>query len=111
VIEEIRALATEQTDEQIARTLNSRGYRSGTGKGFTASRVRHLRFDYGIESYCQHLKRWYTLSEIARKIGVQPHTARMYARKGILHAIRVNGRDLPFKNGDGTVSQYTTLIK
>jgi len=56
VIEEIRALATEQTDDQIACTLNSRGYR------------------YGIEGYSQHLQRsgWLTLSEIAGKIGVHP---------------------------------------
>jgi len=39
VIEETRGLASEQTDNLIACTLNSRGYRSGTGKGFTASRV------------------------------------------------------------------------
>jgi hypothetical protein len=30
VIEPIRALAAEQTDDQIACTLNSRGYRAGT---------------------------------------------------------------------------------
>lgn len=96
VIEEIRALATEQTDDQIACTLNSRGYCSGTGKSFTGPRVNHLRFDYGIESYRKHLQRsgWHTLPEIARKIGVHPQTARMYASKGLLHAIRVNGRDL-----------------
>lgn len=98
VIEEIRALATEQTDDQIARTLNSRGYRSGTGKSFTGTRVSHLRFDYGIEGYRQHLRRsgWLTLPEIAHEIGVHPQTVRRYAKKGLLHAIRVNGRDLLF---------------
>jgi DNA invertase Pin-like site-specific DNA recombinase len=99
VIEEIRALATEQKDNQIASTLNSRGYRSGTGKSFTGPRVNHLRFDYGIESYRQHLQRsgWLTLPEIARKIGVHLQTVRMYSKKGLLHAIRVNGRDRLFK--------------
>jgi hypothetical protein len=99
VIEEIRALAAEQTDDQIACSLNSRGYRSGTGKSFTGPRVNHLRFDYGIESYSQHLQRsgWLTLSEIAGKIGVHPQTIRMYAKKGLLRTIRVNGRDLLFE--------------
>jgi hypothetical protein len=103
VIEEIRALATAQTDDQIACTLNSRGYRSGTGKSFTGLRVNHLRFDYGIESYCQHLQRsgWLTLPEIAGKIGVHPHTARRYAKKGLLHTIRVNGKDLLFEPTTG----------
>ena len=99
VIEQLRALATEQTDDQIACTLNSCGYRSGTGKSFTGLRVNHLRFDYGIESYRQHLRRsgWLTLPEIAGKLGVHPQTVRMYAKKGLLHAIRVNGRDLLFE--------------
>ena len=105
VIEQIRALATEQTDDQIACTLNSRGYRSGTEKSFTASRVRSLRFAYGIESYCRHLQRrgWLTLPEIARKIGVYPHTARTYAKKGILRAVRVNGKDLLFEPMTGSL--------
>ena len=103
VIEEIRVLATGQTDDQIACTLNSRRYRSGTGKSFTASRVRYIRFAYGIESYCQHLQRsgWLTLPEIARKIGVHPHTARIYAKEGILRAVRVNGKDLLFQPPTG----------
>jgi hypothetical protein len=77
VINEIRALATEQTDDQIACTLNSRGYRSGTGRSFTRHRIAYVRSCYGIESYHQHLHRsgWLTLPEIAREIGVHPHTA------------------------------------
>jgi DNA invertase Pin-like site-specific DNA recombinase len=99
VIEEIRTLATKQTDDQIACILNSRGYRTGTGKSFTGPRVNHLRFYHGIDSYRQHLQRagWLTLPEIARQIGVHPQTVRMYAKKGILHANRVNRRDLLFR--------------
>ena len=103
VIEEIRVLATGHADDQIACTLNSRRYRSGTGKSFTASRVRYIRLAYGVESYCQHLQRsgWLTLPEIARKIGVHPHTARIYAKEGILRAVRVNGKDLLFQPPTG----------
>ena len=99
VINEIRTLATEQTDDQIACTLNSRGYRSGTGKSFTGHRVNHLRFDYGIESYRQHLQRsgWLTLPEIALKIGVHPHTAWTYAKKGLLRSVRADAKHLLFE--------------
>ncbi len=34
IIEQVRALATGQTDQQIARTLNARGLRTGTGQAF-----------------------------------------------------------------------------
>jgi hypothetical protein len=99
VIDQIRVLATEQADDQIACTLNSHGYRSGAGNAFTGAGVKHLRFSYGIESYRQHLQRsgWLTLPEIARKIGVHPHTARRYARKGLLRTIRANAKHLLFE--------------
>src|SRR4030095_598527 len=70
VIEEIHAPATGQTDDQIACTLNSRRYRSGTGKSFTASRVRYIRFAYGIESYCQHLSNECVHGSVLRPVPV-----------------------------------------
>jgi hypothetical protein len=99
VINEIRALATEQTDDQIACTLNSRGYRSGAGKSFTRRRIAFVRSAYGIESYSQQLQRngWLTLPEIAREIGVHPYTAWTYAKKGFLHVVRANAKHLLFE--------------
>ena len=44
VVEQVRALATEQTDAQIAETLNGRWLRTGTGLPFTRLRV-HQRKD------------------------------------------------------------------
>jgi DNA invertase Pin-like site-specific DNA recombinase len=99
VINEIRALATEQTDDQIACTLNSHGYRSGAGRSFTGHRIAYVRSSYGIESYHQHLQRsgWLTLPEIAREIGVHPHTAWTYAKKGLLRVVRANAKHLLFE--------------
>jgi DNA invertase Pin-like site-specific DNA recombinase len=99
VINEIRALATEQTDDQIARTLNSRAYRSGTGRSFTKHRIAYVRFCYGIESYHNHLRHggWLTLPEIAREIGVHPQTAWTYAKKGLLRVVRANAKHLLFE--------------
>src|SRR5262249_44409504 len=48
IVEMIRALATEQTDRQIADTLNGRALRSGTGQPFTRLLVRVIREAYGI---------------------------------------------------------------
>jgi hypothetical protein len=42
----VRALATEQTDHQIAETLNNRWLRTGTGQRFTRLRVRRIRLAY-----------------------------------------------------------------
>ena len=99
VIDEVRLLATAQTDDQIACTLNSRGYRSGRGKSFTRQRIAYVRSCYGIESYHQQLQRngWLTLPEIAREIGVHPQTAWTYAKKGLLRAVRANAKHLLFE--------------
>ena len=50
VVELVRALATEQTDRQIAETLNARWLRTGTGQCFTRQRVRRIREAYAIRS-------------------------------------------------------------
>lgn len=57
IIEMIRALATEQTDRQIAETLNGRSLRSGTGKAFTRLLVRTLREAYAIPRLADHARR------------------------------------------------------
>jgi DNA invertase Pin-like site-specific DNA recombinase len=99
VINEIRALAIDQTDDQITCTLNSRGYRSGAGNSFTRHRVAYIRSCHSIESYHQHLQcnGWLTLPEIAREIGVHPHTAWTYAKKGLLRFVRANAKHLLFE--------------
>jgi DNA invertase Pin-like site-specific DNA recombinase len=105
-IEAIRALAVEQTDGQVAHALNSRRYRSGTGKSFTGLMVRQLRLSYGIESYGQRLRRigWLTVPEIACRIGVHPMTAKIYAKSGLLRAVRINDKgDLLFEPTEGSI--------
>ena len=94
IVEVVRALATEQTDAQIARTLNSRWLRSGTGKPFTATAVRRVRTAYGIESLAQHLRRagWCTATEMAAELHVHSSTAKRFAQEGVLRAVRADDR-------------------
>jgi hypothetical protein len=94
IVEIIRALTAEETDAAIARTLNARWLRSGTGNTFTASRVRNLRIARGIESLAQHLRRagWLTATEIAAELHVHPSTAKRFAQEGVLRAIRADDR-------------------
>ena len=84
--------ATEQTDRQIAQSLNARSLRSGTGKPFTRLRVRQLREAYQIPSLVQHLRSsgWLTATEMAARLGVHPSTAKRFAQEGALRAIRAN---------------------
>ena len=95
IVEQIRALAAEQTEREIARTLNGRCLRSGRGNRFTRGSVRAIRKAYGIESLQERLRQqgWQTLREAAAQLGVHYQTVKNFAIQGVLEARRVNDRD------------------
>lgn len=90
IVEQVRALATEQTDRQMAQTLNARWLRTGTGKPFTLQRVRFLRHEYEIASYAEHLQQtgWLTVPHIAAMLQIHASTVKRFAREGVLRAVR-----------------------
>ena len=94
VVELVRALATEQTDAQIAETLNGRWLRTGTGLPFSRLRVRMLREAYNIQSYAEHLigARWLTVPQMAELLDVHPDTAKRFAHEGVLRAVRADDK-------------------
>ncbi len=93
-VELVRVLATEQTDAQIARTLNGRWLRTGRKNLFTRLIVRHIRNAYGIRSYVQHLRSqgWLTAPEMATQMGVHFTTAKRFAAEGVLRGVRADDR-------------------
>jgi len=52
VINLVRQLAVDHTDQQIAVELNRRGLKSGKGGSFTAGKVNWVRYAQGIASEC-----------------------------------------------------------
>jgi len=94
IIEIVRALAIEQTDAQIARTLNMRWLRTGTGLVFTAVGVKRVRHAYRIDSFWKHLRKtgWLTATEMAHRLQVHPSTAKRFAQEGVLRAVRANDK-------------------
>jgi DNA invertase Pin-like site-specific DNA recombinase len=96
IVEQVRALAAEQTDAQIALALNSRNLRSGRKNSFTRLIVRSIRGAYGIPSYATYLRShgWLTAPEIAAKMGVHSATAKRFASEGVLPAVRADDSGL-----------------
>lgn len=94
IVEQVRALATQETDSRIAEKLNARDLRSGRGKHFTRLSVRLIRTTYGIESFGERLRKagWLTEAEMAKQLGVHPTTARRFAREGLIRAQRANDK-------------------
>ncbi len=95
IVEQVRVLAREQTDQQIAATLNGRGLRTGAAQPFTRQRVRNLRHAYAIPSLAAHLRGagWLTVPEMAAQLGVCEGTAKRFARAGVLPARRADDKD------------------
>jgi DNA invertase Pin-like site-specific DNA recombinase len=52
VVERLRVLAADHTDDQIADCLNGEGWKSGRGGAFTASKVQWIRYAHQIRSGC-----------------------------------------------------------
>lgn len=94
IVEQIRTLATQETDRQIAQKLNAQDLRSGRGKAFTPRSVKAIRSTYGIESFHAHLRKagWLSEVEMAKQLAVHPTTAHRFAREGILRALRANDK-------------------
>jgi hypothetical protein len=94
IVEQVRVLAAEKTDDQIAEALNARCLRSGTGQSFSRPLVRHIRKTYGIESWYENLRRdgWWTLPEAAQELGLRRCTAQRFAIEGVLRAVRANDK-------------------
>lgn len=95
IVEQVRALAPNETDSQIAHRLNARGFRSGRGKPFTRSSIRTIRTTYGIDSYAQRLRKagWLTCTEMAKHLCLHVQTIRRFAKEGVLRACRANDRN------------------
>jgi DNA invertase Pin-like site-specific DNA recombinase len=94
VVEVVRALATAQTDHQIAETLNGRWLRTGTGQPFTRLIVRRIREAYAIRSLAQQVRDagWRNAAEIGAELRIHYTTVKRFAREGVLNAKRVNDK-------------------
>jgi hypothetical protein len=94
VVELIRALASTQTDAQIAATLNARWLRTGTGQPFTGLAVWRIRHAHRIPSLAQHKRTagWQSAAEISARLRIHPSTLKRHAREGVLNAQRVNDK-------------------
>lgn len=83
----VRALATEFSDEQIARILHRQRLRTGTGLPFTAQRVTNLRYTHGIPGTAgsklegDHV---YTAEQAAERLGVSRDTVIRWIEAGLL---------------------------
>jgi DNA invertase Pin-like site-specific DNA recombinase len=88
VVAEVDRLLGDYTEEQIARLLTERGFRSGTGKPVNPMMVSRVRQRYGLRPRYQRLRErgLLTMAEIARMFGICRATVKVWRRAGLLRA-------------------------
>jgi DNA invertase Pin-like site-specific DNA recombinase len=95
VLDFVRRLAPQYTNEQIAFILNAKHLRTGQGNTFTAKRVATLRLRLEIPSpkvttpVNTDDASWMDVPSAACELGVSTDTVRRWAREGFLQARQV----------------------
>jgi excisionase family DNA binding protein len=83
----VRELATEFSDEQIARILHRKRLRTGTGLPFTARRVTNLRYTHGIPGTASRKLEGdniHTAEQAAELLGVSRDSVIRWIEAGLL---------------------------
>ncbi len=85
-VEEIRRLATEHTDAEIAELLNIWGQRSSHGKRFTGKMIGWIRYKHCIRTLTLKHPEELTVAEVAAQFGVSQGVVYYWIERGILPA-------------------------
>ena len=95
VVEEMRELLAEHTDQEIVVVLNERGFSSGTGKPFTSCIVGKIRRKYRLKSRYDRQREsgMLTVGEMAKLLGVSTSCVAIWRARGLLHAQAYNDKN------------------
>ena len=88
IIEKVRNLAQDRmTDADIAAAFNSEGRLSSTGKPFTVSIIKWIRYKNNI---CQRPTDKMTVKGLAEKLQISPNVVYYWIEQGIIEGQRLN---------------------
>lgn len=95
LVKQLDALLDHHTDSEAARSLNTRGIRSGSGVAMTTARVAFIRTTYGLKSYRERLHDagLLTVDELAQKFDVTRGCVKRWRKRGLVQGRLVNDKD------------------
>jgi excisionase family DNA binding protein len=88
-VEEVRRLAKDHTDLEIAERFNARGEVSSKGKPFTVAIIKWIRHKHRIPAPKLKLPHELTVNEIAEKFGVSRGVVYYWINRDVLPARRL----------------------
>jgi len=89
-VQQVRSLARENSDTQIAQILNARGKLSAKGKPFTAKMIKWIRYRYRIPPHRFQRPGEITPAQVAERLGVNRTVVYYWLERGVLRGRRKN---------------------
>src|SRR5208282_4590023 len=90
IVEQIRRLASEKADAEIADTLNQQGCHSAKGKPFTKSMISWIRYKHRIPAPKLKQPEELTVVQVTEKFAVTPNVVYYWIERGVVLARRRN---------------------
>ena len=88
LVNKVRQLAQQQTDQQIALALNQEGIHSAKGRDFTASMVAWIRGKHRIPAPVLQRPGELTVRQLSQKFAVSQHVVYYWLNRGLVTARR-----------------------
>ena len=90
VVDRVREMARQLPDAAIAERFRQEGYSSATGKPYSTTIIRWIRFRYRIPSPALRRPEELTVAQVAKHFGVRPGVVYYWIERTHLQARRVN---------------------
>ncbi len=91
MIDKVKLLSKDLSDHQIALELNKEGVLSATGKRFTPSMIKWIRYKHQIPGPVLRLPEELTVQQVATKFAVSPNVVYYWIERNVVAARRSNG--------------------
>jgi DNA invertase Pin-like site-specific DNA recombinase len=91
-VERVRELSQRLSDPQIVAHLNQEGLRSATGKSFTLSMVKWIRYRYEIVATSFKRTDELTVQQLADRLGISTHMVYYWIERQVVQARKLDGR-------------------
>jgi DNA invertase Pin-like site-specific DNA recombinase len=95
IVEQVRCLAIECHDAEIAARLTDAGRLSSHGKPFTASMIAWIRYKHGVPAPNRRRPEELTVQQVAKRFSVSHHVVYYWIDRGIIQA-RQERRNQPY---------------
>ena len=91
-VDQVRKLSQRLSDLQIVAHLNQEGLRSATGKSFTLSMVKWIRYRYEIAATSFKRPDELTVQQLADRLGISTHMVYYWIERQVVQARKLDGR-------------------